>query len=766
MINFSISNQLPIFLATNGTGLNNGKVYIGQPNQDPQTFPKTVYWDEAGTDPVDQTNGIPTIGGYITRAGSPATIYVSGYYSIRVLDRFGSQVYYFPEVVDLAPALAAPDGADLIGAGETTVGAIIEGSCFPEYFGVVDDPNHGDPALRIDQAVALQEWLTYSVANRLSPTCSRPIRAYSSVSLSLGYTGFGKRPDIRLGNLDLFVGATPGLTIGNVNATVDSCSIWPPNIQRSSIAWAGDPETTMLGGLVLINVRYCSIYPATIRSFPVGIHWWSENQNALYNNTYGGALIDNRFAVALTTVGVASAINENKWFGGMVSYSSASIPQSTPLSAGFYFCAGTNGYAGHNDNHVWGFSFEMPSTVSHPSITEGVPVYFDGVGGSNSFEKCRAEGWSGPLMHVAGNINGNANATSGLHNTIDFGVIIGIGTGGYVGVRQVLGAYGNKMTFVDQDLDILWNSGDLRKTLYSGGGANACRLSSPFFFREGIDQTNLRQGTGPSANLAATNAYGVQWMNGGHFIQIDTGKIKTFEFFAETQQGFPGRWFFQALDAAFTPMSATSTDSFGTQRNIKFSGATTESLYGGGWGTGGDFARPVTVTVTDAVKYLVVGKVSGTGSLLMSSFGFHAYGNIESAFGVSAEGGNLLIDPLFDEEVNRLASANPGTAGTHGLYGRGMIIGNNGAASGGTQPMGWQCTLGGALGAARVNTTAYPVPGQVLLAGSNAYFVRIPGTTGAVAPTGTTPDTDYADGTVTWRYLGPKATFAALANIP
>lgn len=146
MINFSISNQLPQFLATNGTGLNNGKVYIGMPNQDPQTFPKTVYWDEAGTDPVDQTNGIPTIGGYITRAGSPATIYVSGYYSIRVLDRFGAQVYYFPEVFDLATVLASPTGADFVGIGQTTLGVVTP--ITPQQFGAAGNGSTDDgPAL-------------------------------------------------------------------------------------------------------------------------------------------------------------------------------------------------------------------------------------------------------------------------------------------------------------------------------------------------------------------------------------------------------------------------------------------------------------------------------------------------------------------------------------------------------------------------------------------------------------------------------------------
>ncbi|WDA36396.1 hypothetical protein [Sphingobium sp. YC-XJ3] len=119
MTNYSIQNQLPVFLSATGAALNAGKVYIGLPNQDPQTFPKAVYWNQAGTDPVDQTNGIDVIGGYITRAGSPATIYISGSYSVRVRDRFGVQVYYIPEVnddiVDLTAQLLTTAGAGMIG---------------------------------------------------------------------------------------------------------------------------------------------------------------------------------------------------------------------------------------------------------------------------------------------------------------------------------------------------------------------------------------------------------------------------------------------------------------------------------------------------------------------------------------------------------------------------------------------------------------------------------------------------------------------------
>lgn len=128
MTNFSIGSQLPIFLGLNGSGLNNGAVYIGMPNQDPQTFPKTVYWDEAGTDPVDQSSGIATVGGYIARMGTPASIYLDGPYSIRALDRFGNQVFYLPYVASAAllleALLASPAGAGMVGWQAPQAGSV------------------------------------------------------------------------------------------------------------------------------------------------------------------------------------------------------------------------------------------------------------------------------------------------------------------------------------------------------------------------------------------------------------------------------------------------------------------------------------------------------------------------------------------------------------------------------------------------------------------------------------------------------------------
>lgn len=114
---YSVVNPYPVALSQAGTGLNVGQVYIGLPGQDPQTFPAAVYWDEAGTDPASQP--LSTIGGYIARAGSPAEVFAPTEYSIRVLDRFGAQVFYSPNARGplgaLITDLSSDTGADLVG---------------------------------------------------------------------------------------------------------------------------------------------------------------------------------------------------------------------------------------------------------------------------------------------------------------------------------------------------------------------------------------------------------------------------------------------------------------------------------------------------------------------------------------------------------------------------------------------------------------------------------------------------------------------------
>jgi hypothetical protein len=227
------------------------------------------------------------------------------------------------------------------------------------------------------------------------------------------------------------------------------------------------------------------------------------------------------------------------------------------------------------------------------------------------------------------------------------------------------------------------------------------------------------------------------------------------------------RWLFQPLDANRAIMANTSTDAYATERNVKFPGASSSSLYGGGMTTGTNAAVSVRVTVREEVKFLVVGRIFGNATCVVNSIGFHAYLRTQDSAAGNMDNFPAIIDPFYDAGGihGRTASANPGTAGTHGLYSRGHVIENNAAASGVTQ--GWICTTAGMLGAARADATAYNILGEVIISGSGAYVVKTGGTTGTgTAPAGAVVGTDYTDGTVVFTCIGAKAVFTALANIP
>ena len=100
MASASIFPPYPSFFDVAGKPLENGYIWIGTANLDPQVNPIAVYWDEALTITADQP--IRTLGGYPVRNGTPARMFVSAStYSIRVQDKNGIQQYYDPAAVDI-----------------------------------------------------------------------------------------------------------------------------------------------------------------------------------------------------------------------------------------------------------------------------------------------------------------------------------------------------------------------------------------------------------------------------------------------------------------------------------------------------------------------------------------------------------------------------------------------------------------------------------------------------------------------------------------
>jgi len=87
----SIQPTYPIFTETDGQPLEDGYIWIGAANLDPQGNPISVFFDAALTIPAGQP--IRTLGGYPSNSGTPARLYVNSDYSIRVMNKNGSVLY-------------------------------------------------------------------------------------------------------------------------------------------------------------------------------------------------------------------------------------------------------------------------------------------------------------------------------------------------------------------------------------------------------------------------------------------------------------------------------------------------------------------------------------------------------------------------------------------------------------------------------------------------------------------------------------------------
>ena len=87
----SIQPTYPIFTDIDGQPLEDGYIWLGIANLDPQVNPISVYWDAALSIPASQP--IRTLGGYPVYNGTPARLYVNSDYSIRVMNKNGSTIY-------------------------------------------------------------------------------------------------------------------------------------------------------------------------------------------------------------------------------------------------------------------------------------------------------------------------------------------------------------------------------------------------------------------------------------------------------------------------------------------------------------------------------------------------------------------------------------------------------------------------------------------------------------------------------------------------
>jgi len=91
----SITPPFPTFAGKDGLPLEDGYIWLGAANLNPQTNPLVAYWDETLTQIAQQP--IRTLGGYPAYSGTPARLFISAaVYSILVQDKNGNTVYTSP----------------------------------------------------------------------------------------------------------------------------------------------------------------------------------------------------------------------------------------------------------------------------------------------------------------------------------------------------------------------------------------------------------------------------------------------------------------------------------------------------------------------------------------------------------------------------------------------------------------------------------------------------------------------------------------------
>lgn len=84
----------PTFTGLDGSPLENGYLFLGMVNLNPETDPIQVFWDQALS--IAAAQPIRTIAGYPSRNGTPATLYTNGTFSITVKDSRKQLVFYSP----------------------------------------------------------------------------------------------------------------------------------------------------------------------------------------------------------------------------------------------------------------------------------------------------------------------------------------------------------------------------------------------------------------------------------------------------------------------------------------------------------------------------------------------------------------------------------------------------------------------------------------------------------------------------------------------
>lgn len=174
------------YFDADGSPLDEGYLFFGAENDNPETAPIAVYWDEAGTQPAAQP--IRTLNGYPARAGTPASIYCNTAYSVTLRNRRRALIAYrASQTSDLLRLGDPTQGAALVGYKRNATGAVGRtlASKVSDWISVKDFGATGDGTT--DDTAAIQAAINYVAALPFGGAVRFPSGTYK-ISSSLNIT--------------------------------------------------------------------------------------------------------------------------------------------------------------------------------------------------------------------------------------------------------------------------------------------------------------------------------------------------------------------------------------------------------------------------------------------------------------------------------------------------------------------------------------------------------------------------------------------------
>jgi hypothetical protein len=261
--------------------------------------------------------------------------------------------------------------------------------------------------------------------------------------------------------------------------------------------------------------------------------------------------------------------------------------------------------------------------------------------------------------------------------------------------------------------------------VHSAGPINQVRAQSPFFWINPATGVVSQEINSPWAGMS--NVDGAMSANGdGLFIRVPCDRIKDFVVSAATEKGNSGRYVIVARDAAGANLSGTITDSTGIETYVKFGGVISTTNYGNAYTLPVDGPQRLEISCREEVKFIDIGVCGASAACILKAITVQGIAQYNSATGLTNDS-LALVYPFFGSSQEKIASANPATAGNTGYYEKGESVINSVVATG--QPLGWKCSIAGFLGRAYANSltvsgTGYCHGGRKCIQSGNSWYNR------------------------------------------